>query len=144
MLNRNLFRTSDFWNEFDKLHRDVNRLFYDTRPTARPDFPALNVWSNEDSAIVTAELPGFETNDIDISVVNDNFTVQGEKKPVNHDDDDILHRQECRTGRFQRSIKINFKVNVEEVSANFKNGILNVTLPRAAEDKPRKITIKAA
>jgi HSP20 family protein len=142
MLNRNLFRTSDFWNEFDKLHRDVNRLFYDKHPVARPGFPALNVWSNEDSAIVTAELPGFEANEIDMSVVNDNFTIQGEKKPVEHDDDDILHRQECRTGRFQRSLKIPFKVNVEEVSAKFNNGILKVTLPRAEEDKPRKIAIK--
>ena len=143
MLNRNLFRTSDFWNEFDKLHRDVSRLFHDTRPAARHSYPALNFWSNEDTAVVTAELPGFNIGNIDISIVNDNLTIKGEKKPVKHGEEDILHRQECRTGQFQRSIKIPFKANVENIAANFRNGVLNVTVPRAEEDKPRKIEIKA-
>lgn len=143
MLSRNVFKTSDFWNEFDKLHRDMNRLFHDTRPMGRRSYPALNVWSNEDSAIVTAELPGFDASNIDISVVSNTLTIQGEKTPIEHGEEDVLHRQECRTGKFQRSINIPFKVDSDNVVANFKNGVLNVTVPRAEEDKPRTISIKA-
>ena len=144
MLTRKLFNTLDSWKEFDRLQRDVNRLFNQShRGGNRNQFPALNAWANEDKAIVTSELPGFNAEDMDISVVNNSLSIKGERKADAHGENDVVHRRERHVGEFSRTMKLPFKVNTEHVSATFKNGLLTIELPRAEEDKPRKISITA-
>lgn len=139
------YRVPSVWREMDRLQHEMNRLFEDFTParTRRaPSFPAMNIWANEDGLTITAEVPGVKPEDIDISVVGDTLTLSGERKPDELKEGARYHRQERGYGSFARSIQLPFLVNIGKVDATFHNGVLNVVLPRAEEDKPRKITVK--
>jgi HSP20 family protein len=131
----------------ERLRREMNRLFSDypdrARLSAAPSYPAMNVWMDENSAIVTAELPGVLPEQIDISVENDTLTLRGDRQPDKEQESVVYHRRERRYGSFLRTSKLPFRVNPEKVDATFKNGVLSITLPRAEEDKPKKIAVKA-
>ncbi len=134
------------WREMEQLQRQMNRLFEDFGPTrtrTAPGYPAVNVWANQDGVMVTAEVPGISPDDIDISVVGDTLTLSGERRP--DDGEEVrYHRRERGYGRFTRALQLPYTVNVDGVEASFKNGVLNITLPRAEQDKPRKIAVKTA
>ena len=141
------YQVTNPWHEVNRLQREMNRLFedyYPTRVRRAPSYPALNVWSNEEGLFVTAEVPGMHSEDIEISVVGDTLTLSGARKPEDLTEGGRYHRQERGYGSFNRSIQLPFLVDVAKVDATFRNGLLNVTLPRAEEDKPRKISVKSA
>lgn len=148
MLQRPFSRYSSLspWREMERLQREMNRLFSDTLvgPRTAPSYPAINVWTNDEGVVVTAELPGVNPDDIDISVVGDTLTLSGSRQPVALQEGDKYHRQERRFGRFTRSFQFPFHVESDHVEAVFEKGVLHVSLPRAEADKPRKINIKAA
>jgi HSP20 family protein len=130
----------------DRLRREMNRLLgnvsdYETQ-MAR-GYPAMNVWTNEDGAVITAELPGVNPDDLDISVVQDTLTLTGCRQPCEIEEDEVYHRRERGSGNFTRTFQLPFQVEAEGVEAVFEKGVLSVTLPRAEEDKPKKITVKA-
>lgn len=104
-------------------------------------YPGLNAWKKDDTIIVKAELPGIETDDIDISVTGNHLVISGNKKSEKLKDIEY-HRQERRYGEFSRTLFLPFNADPSNVEATFRNGILSVTVPRAEEDKPRKIAIK--
>ena len=106
-------------------------------------YPAVNVWTNEDGLVITAEVPGVNPDAIVISVVGETLTLSGEREPEVLTEGVRYHRQERGHGKFNRSIQLPFPVNVNEVEATFKNGVLSVALPRAEKDKPRKIAVKS-
>jgi HSP20 family protein len=131
----------------ERLHREMNRLF-DTFSLAggrtAPGYPAINIWANDEAAIVTAELPGLSPDDIDISVVNDILTLSGGRQPDELEEGERYHRRERSYGRFTRSFELPFKVEADQVEARFEKGVLHISLPRAEADKPRKIDVKSA
>jgi len=132
----------DPWRELNRLQREVNRLVDDFGVTRRRVFPEVNIWTNDDSALVTAELPGIDPKDINLSVKDQNLVIEGERKAKELKEGEKYHRQERGYGSFQRAIQLPFAVNSDKIAAKFKNGVLTVTLPRAEEDKPKKIEIK--
>jgi HSP20 family protein len=103
----------------------------------------MNVWTNEDSAVATAELPGVRTEDIEVSVENNTLTLRGSRQGDELAEGAIYHRRERRCGSFTRSFRLPFNVEGEKVEATFENGVLSIYLPRAEADRPRKIAIKA-
>jgi HSP20 family protein len=107
-----------------------------------PSYPAVNVWTQADAALVTAELPGVDPESIDISVQDDTLTVRGTRERPEMEDV-TYHRQERRFGAFARTIQVPFRVQGDEVNAIFEKGVLRISLPRAEEDKPKRITVKA-
>ncbi|MEJ2210065.1 MAG: Hsp20/alpha crystallin family protein [Anaerolineae bacterium] len=134
-------------SEMERLRREMNQLFNNwpsrSRWSTAGSYPAMNVWTNEDSAILTAELPGIERDDIDISVEDDTVTLRGERWPEKEEEDVTYHRRERRQGSFARTFRVPFRVDANKVEATFKNGVLNIVLPRAEEDKPKKISVRA-
>lgn len=136
------------WQEMERLHREVDRLFSDSFTMSggrtAPTYPAINVWTNEDGAVVTAELPGVDADDIDISVVGDTLTLSGARVPLALEEGDKYHRRERGYGKFNRSFQLPFLVEADNVEALFEKGILHLSLPRAEADKPRKISVKSA
>ena len=134
--------------EMERLRREMNRLFTATSQGSEdafaPTYPAMNVWRNQDEAIITAELPGVNPEDIDISVTGDTLTVSGDRRPDELPEDTTYHRRERGCGRFARAFQLPFPVESGKVEAVFENGILQISLPRLEADKPRKISIKAA
>lgn len=141
------FRPLSIWREMDQLQRDMNRLYNGYSPTAlhiAPSYPAINIWSNEDSQIITAEMPGVDVNDIGIDVSADSLTLTGKRNPDTASNGKSYHRRERTFGQFSRTIQLPFMVDTSKVDAKFTDGILQITLPRAEADKPKKITIKGS
>lgn len=129
----------DPWREFERLTKELFKL----PEESVEEFPAVNLWVNEEEAIITTELPGIESKDIDISLVGKTLTIKGLRKEEDIGEEDSYLKRERWYGNFKRTVDLPFNVEVEKVSANFKNGILSIRLPRAEEEKPKKIEIKS-
>jgi HSP20 family protein len=140
------FRTPTVWQEMDRLQREMDRIFRATNTSrlATGGYPAMNIWSNEDSAMITTELPGIDLDEIDISVVGDTLTLSGRRMPEELPEGGRYHRQERGFGKFTRSIKLPYTVDGDRVEATYNRGVLSITLPRAEADKPRKIQVRSA
>jgi HSP20 family protein len=106
-------------------------------------FPAINVSEDSDSVYVRAELPGIKTEDLDITMERDTLTIAGERNMPSEDDSVSYHRREREWGAFRRSLSLPTRVDADNVQAQYLDGILTVTLPKAAEAKPRQIAIQA-
>jgi HSP20 family protein len=131
----------------DRLRREMNRLYTDwsaeAGQTVAPGYPAMNIWTDDNNAVVTAELPGVSLESIEISVEDDTLTLRGDRQREEPEQGATYHRRERRFGSFVRSFRLPFRVDAEKVDATLRNGVLCVSLPRAEEDRPRRITIKA-
>ncbi len=140
------FRVPSIWREMEQLQREMNRLLESPlgrRSFITPSFPAINIWTNEDGQIITAEMPGFNPDDIEINVSADTLTLSGERQPEDLGEDVRYHRRERDYGKFSRSIQLPFMVDTNKVDANFTDGILRIALNRAEADKPKKIAVKS-
>lgn len=142
MFWQNVGRRS-MWREMERLQREMNRLMEGPGNGTRREFPPMNIWANEENAMITAELPGVNGDDLDISVVGDTLTLTGSRPTDSGDDDSTFHRRERWSGNFSRTIQLPFRINSDAVDATFSNGILQVVLPRAESDKPHRISISA-
>lgn len=133
------------WAEFERIRQgldELSRAFISEVPKARATvFPPLNVYEDTDCLIIKAELPGVKAEDLDISIEGDTLTLQGKRKPRKEDEKISYHRREIETGNFSRAIALPTKVDMEDISAKLKNGILVITLQKAAEVKPRRISV---
>jgi len=141
------YRIPAVYRDLDRIQREMNRIFEAYDPIRRrtaPSFPAVNIWSNEDGMVITAEVPGVNPEDIEINVVGETLNLSGTRKVEELAENTRYHRQERGYGKFNRAIQLPFPVEIEKVNATFKNGVLSVNLPRAAADKPKRITVKAA
>ncbi len=133
-------RTWDPWQEFER----INRRFSEIAPSfSGNEFPVVNIWTNGSCAIVTTEIPGIEPSSVDISVVGKTLTLGGTRKSDEAGDGDSCHRSERWQGKFSRAIELPFQIDPNKVEARFNKGVLQVTLPRAEADKPKKIPIKS-
>ncbi len=139
------FQQPNIWQEMDQLQREMNRLF-DANGRGRvfspPGYPAVNIWTNDEGQLITAEMPGVNPDDINIDVTGDALSISGVRQPDQVADDARYHRRERDYGTFSRTIQLPFMVDTGKVDAAFKNGVLTISLPRAEADKPRKIAIK--
>ena len=126
------------WDEFERIQREMNQLM-DTmdRRSWPAEFPAMNLWLNDEGAVVTAELPGVDVNDLNINVVGETLTLSGERKLENLPKDSVYHRQERSMGKFTRTIDLPFTVDAGKVQATLEKGVLRILLPRAEKDKPQ-------
>jgi HSP20 family protein len=141
------YRTPSIWREMDRLQQDMNRLIGDlsvNRMRRAPSYPAINVWAADDSALITAEIPGLNKDDLEINVTGDTLTLSGVRKSDDLPEGVRYHRRERTFGEFNRSIQLPYTVDVNKVKATFKNGVLKVELPRIEAEKPKKITVKAS
>ncbi|QDV85140.1 Hsp20/alpha crystallin family protein [Stieleria sp.] len=133
------------WTELNRLSREMDRLF--SRGTNGSvmgvgSYPALNVWEDDDNLFAEAELPGFCMDDLEIYVTGNQLTLKGERKPPEHEGG-TWHRQERGYGKFSRMVELPGDIDAENVSAEFKNGVLHITLPKSEAVKPRRIEVKA-
>lgn len=141
------YRTPSIWHEMRRMQDQMERLNKEFSPRytqSTKSYPAVNIWADEESAIITAEIPGVSKDELDINVTGDTLTVSGARKLEDLPEGAKYHRQERSYGEFSRSIRLPYTVDVNKVKASFKNGILEVTLPRIEAEKPKKIVVKTA
>jgi HSP20 family protein len=134
------------WDPFRELQREMGRIFQSLEPAAmRPayHYPPFNLHDAGDRYVLSAQLPGITPQDMDLSITGETLTIRGERKRPEGVKDDSYRRQERPMGRWARTITLPDRVNSEHVAAEFSNGILTVTLPKAESAKPRHIAVTA-
>ncbi|NBB89682.1 MAG: Hsp20 family protein [Spirochaetes bacterium] len=135
--------------EVDRLRNEINRIFDDDwfggRGLLDRTFaPSMDIEDSGDEVLVTAELPGIDIKDVDVSVSGNVLTVKGEKKDEHEDRDGGYYHRERWSGSFQRSVTLPDAVDAENVKAEMKSGILRITFPKREEVKPKQISVKSA
>lgn len=103
--------------------------------------PVFNIWADDSGAVLTSELPGVRLEELDITVSGKSITVKGTRDGEEVGEKARRARNERPAGAFERSFQLGFQVDASRVEAKLANGVLEVTLPRAENDKPRKITV---
>ncbi|MBI5841068.1 MAG: Hsp20/alpha crystallin family protein [Chloroflexi bacterium] len=134
--------------EMMTLHEAMDRLFDDafTRPfnlTGNWSGPAIDMYQTDNEIVVKAALPGIKADEVQINVTGDVLTLKGE---INHKEEvkeKTCHIREQRWGSFERSVMLPTEVIADKAKADFENGIITITLPKAEEARPKTITIKA-
>lgn len=132
------------WNsmrELDLVRQKLNQII--SSQEFGTEFPPVNVWLSETGAIVEAEIPGMEIDDLELSVLNDVLSIKGKRNPDKLKEGERYYRQERGYGDFTRNIKLPFGVDGDNVTASLENGTLQINLPRTNADRPRKITLRS-
>ncbi len=138
------FAENDLFGSLRDMHRlqdTLNRLLSVNAPNQATEFPLVNVWTSQNGAIVRAEVPGIAPGDVDISLVHDTLTIRGSRNPEDLKEGESRHRHERGYGQFTRSLQLPFGVDADQVQAKFADGVLQITLPRAEAEKPRRISV---
>jgi HSP20 family protein len=106
--------------------------------------PAVDLYEDKDNVIVKAELPGMKKEDIEVSLHAGALSISGERKGEEKFEDAETYRSERFVGRFHRTLTLPSQVDFAKVKAQYKDGILTVTLPKAEEAKPKQIEVKVS
>jgi HSP20 family protein len=130
------------------LREAMDHLFDDafTRPLTLRDgwsAPAIDMYQTDDEIVVKASLPGVKADEVQINITGEVLTLKGETKQVEEKKDKAWHMREQRWGAFERAVALPTEVVADKAKAEFENGILTITLPKAEEVKPKIINIKA-
>lgn len=146
-----MFRTwhspGDLRQEMNRLQQQMSRLFdrwggNGSSKMSSAVAPPLNMWEDEESLYIEAELPGLGLDDLEIYVAGDNkLSLKGERKPPEQAGG-TWHRRERGFGEFGRIVELPSPVDSDKVSARFQHGVLVITLPKREVAKPRRITVK--
>ncbi|HYK62528.1 MAG TPA: Hsp20/alpha crystallin family protein [Bryobacteraceae bacterium] len=120
----------------------MSRLF--AEPSARPWVPPVDISENENELVVKADVPDVKFEDIQVNLENDTLTLKGVRKFEKASDKGGYHRIERSYGSFERSFTVPNTVDAEHVKADYKNGVLTVTLPKKETAKPRKINVEVS
>lgn len=131
-------------NEMDMFFRERNSPLDWNPPLLRAAEPPVNVWATDKDVRVTAEVPGIDPEKIDVSISGDTLTIAGEREEVNRGKKASVIREERFEGRFRKTLQLPFHVDTEKVEARYHNGILELTVPRTAEDQPKRIAVRAS
>lgn len=137
------------WHELDQLTSRLGQVFGGDMPTSANGgswLPAVNVEESGEELVLTAEVPGMTRDEIEIELENNVLTIRGEKAQESEQggEDKKYHVWERRYGSFQRSFTLPRTVRAEDISAEHRDGVLTVRMPKAPEAKSRKISIGAS
>ncbi len=140
--------------ELEEMRRDMDRLFdevfsplqrrrrtWGEKPEAAPIVPNIEIYDRTNEIVLRAELPGVKKEDIDLSIANDSLTLKGEMKK----EEEVgcaYYVSEISYGNFARTVTLPVEVDSEKAKATFKNGILELVLPKREEAKPKEIKIE--
>lgn len=130
---------------FQSLSRELDRMFEGLLDGAgvRQGVPAVSIWEDEERFYLEAEVPGIQSDDLDISVTGNRVTLKGERKEHRREKA-TLHRQEWGGYRFERTFELPVDVDGDHIKAELRQGVLTLELPKAPQHKPRKIKVVAS
>ena len=136
------------WTEMNSLQRQLNRIFDDAlTPASLADFgnfskvPAAELTETDDSLVLKLEVPGMNPADINIEATAKSVSIAGERKSETTEENEGKTRTEFRYGSFQRVIPLPARIQNTEVKAEYKNGILHLTLPKAEAEKNKVVKV---
>lgn len=135
--------------EMMTLREAMDRLFDEafTRPfgltATATAMPAVDMYQTDNEVVVRASVPGIKAEDVQISVTGEVLTLKGEVRQKEETQEKAWHIREQRWGAFERSLMLPVDVVADKARAEFENGILTITLPKAEQSRPKTITVKA-
>jgi len=132
------------FGDFDRLFDNVLSNTTFTSDLSADFSPRVDIRDTEESIYLTFELPGLDKKDIKVSVADNVLTVTGERKTENEENANGYVRREIRSGSFSRSFTLPRTVNNNKVSADYRNGLLEIRLDKADEVKPKQIEVKVS
>lgn len=135
-------RLSDLRNEIDRLFGAPLAEFARTSRLLSGWTPALDVHEDKDNFVVKVEVPGMKKEDIEVTVDDGALSISGERKSEEKLADAEVYRSERFFGRFQRTISLPASVAADKIQAQYKDGVLTVTLPKTEEAKPKQINVQ--
>ncbi len=127
--------------EMDRILDAVGRPL-SLRSVPRGTFPAINVYDQGSATVLTAEVPGVESKDLELTVMGDSLTLKGERKN-DAGEKERYYRRERPMGTFMRTVTLPAPVKADSAKAEYRDGVLRVTLEKAEEAKARKVKIKS-
>jgi len=142
-------KNHDPMGEFERLQNEINNLFnFDYQNNRglfdRPASPPVDVIEKADSLVIRCDMPGIRKKDLDLSLARNVLTLKGEKKPEEEKDDAKKYRNETWSGGFQRTISLPDSVDPNKVEAALQDGVLEITIAKRDEVKPRQINVKVS
>ena len=142
----NYGRTSSF-DDLERMRLEMDRLFGQTAgkaywPTHAGVFPLVNVTEDPDHFYIRGEIPGMNSEEINISAAGRNLTISGERKIAPEGENVRYHRREREDGKFSRVIALPSDIEVDNIEAGYVDGILSIKAPKAEATKPKQITVK--
>lgn len=138
--NSAMLPRATFGRNLDLFNRIIGNAF---DSEAVPGYPACNICGGEDDATITSELPGIKMEDLEIVAQGKTINIKGSRKDEADEKSRYL-RRERPEGEFARSIEMPFQIDADKVEAKLINGVLEIKLPRAESDKPKKIVVSAS
>lgn len=145
MLPTSLRNRMDLFSEFSKMQDEVNTLLHAIKDTNFNSGFGVEIWDNDKELVVTAELPGVSTEDIKTMVEANQLTIETEFKDDLADSDKGRYiRKERKRGKYKRTFRLPYDVENDKVTAEYKRGVLTITLPKAEACKPKVIKVKSA
>lgn len=128
--------------EFDRLFKEAfNPFFGESDLSTRTWAPPVDIYENENDIVLKAELPGVDPKDVEVRVEDNTLYLKGERKFEKEVKEESYHRVERSYGSFARSFSLPSSINAEKVKAEYKDGLLTLTLPKREEAKPKTIKI---
>jgi HSP20 family protein len=137
-------RLTDLRDEIDRLFESPLTELARTSNLLSGWNPALDLYEDKDNLYVKVEIPGMKREDIDVSLHEGSLSISGERKSEQKHEDAEVYRAERFFGRFQRTVTLPTPVAAEKVKAQYKDGILNITLPKTEEAKPKHIDVNVS
>jgi HSP20 family protein len=142
---RDMLTLQDRMNRlFDESFRAISKSGGEEDWTLGSWSPAVDIYEQNGNIVLKAELPGVEPKDVDVRVENNVLTLRGERKLDNEVKRENYHRIERAYGSFSRSFTLPSVVDTEKIKAEYRDGVLRMTLPKRDEAKPKQITINVA
>ncbi len=142
-----LIRWNPAYRNLDNFQTEVDRLFQSvltpSNGTSGMLTPAVDVEETKDAFVFHADLPGLKSEDVQVSLEGDTLTLRGERKQTKDATEGNTRRIERAYGMFERHFTFNTPVQADAVSAKYRDGVLEVTVPKAENAKPRMIQIQA-
>ena len=140
----------DPFRDLRTLQEEVNRLFSTNLTRSFGDegigrgawAPSVDIYENKDQIVLEAELPGMKQEDFDLSIENNVITLRGERRFEKSDESDNYHRVERSYGKFERSFTLPDKADGTKVNAEFKDGVLQVHLPKTEKPATKAVEVK--
>lgn len=137
-------QSNSIWRNFDELNEAITRSFLDQGSVRSTHFPQINVYNREDEAYVQAFLPGVKLADLDLTAKENILTIKGTRRVEELAEGTKVHLQEMDYGDFTRSLQFPFLIDSEKITAQFKDGVLGILVPRREDDKPKRIHIQTS
>jgi HSP20 family protein len=144
-------------DEMDKLHREIDRAFDDFVPMEQflrkaflpgrlaRAYPLIDLHGDKDNLYVEAVAPGIDPESLNLAVVRNDLTISGEKKRLPGDiKPEMFHREERATGKFVRTITLPVEIDDDKIGAEYKNGLILITMPKSEKAKPRQIQVQVS